>query len=233
MVKRFLKNIEYKTKKGITMDTKIFLTYRIFIVLSVIAIIKRIMMVRKASKNTKYYADYVFWICTALSFLNHLCFVLLEFGNFYSMSLDDLGTGHLLMMCYFFIASVCCTIGQFIFSKEYVTYNIVYNKKIKRKPQTINYDESFIVLHKLFKNEKILVKDIVVDESCYYSITYACKSKLFPLANVLADEEYAVINLTNKKKVKIQGDTFFLQGAMLDLFNLAKALNIQIKRIKK
>ena len=126
MVKRFLKNIEYKTKKDITMDTKIFLTYRILIVLSVIAIIKRTMMMRKASEHTKYYANYVFWICTGVAFLNHFCFVLCEFGDFYGMSFDDLGTGHIVMMCYFFMASACFTIGQFIFSGKYATYHIVY-----------------------------------------------------------------------------------------------------------
>ena len=215
------------------MDTKIFLTYRILIVLSVIAIIKRIMMMRRASEHTKYYANYVFWVFTVVAFLNHFCFVLCEFGDFYSMSFDDLETGHIVMMCYFFMASTCFTIGQFIFTREYTTYNIVYNKKIKRKPLTINYDESFIVLHKLFKDEKILVKDIVVDESCYYRIQHECKSKLFPYANILADESYAILSLTNKKKVKIRDDNIYLQGAMLDWFNLSKALNLQIKHIKK
>ena len=231
MVKRFLKNIEYKTKKDITMDTKIFLTYRILIVLSVIAIIKRTMMMRKASEHTKYYANYVFWICTGVAFLNHFCFVLCEFGDFYGMSFDDLGTGHIVMMCYFFMASACFTIGQFIFSGKYATYHIVYNKKIKRKPQTINCDESFIVLHKLFKDEKILVKDIVVDKSCYYRID-GRKSRLFSNANVLHSEEYAVLILTNNKKIKIQETPLLLQGAMLDLINLTQALNIQIKHKK-
>lgn len=213
------------------MDTNIFSIYRICVILCAIAIIKRILTVKKASKNIEFYSGLLFWICTGLNILTNFCFVLLEFGGFYNIPLCDLKISHLVMMSCFFVCNVCFTIGQFIFLRRYATYNIVYNDKIRNKKKTINYDESFIIIHKIFKDEKIWIKDIMVDESCYYSIL-GSKSRLFPLSTVWHIDEYAIISLSSKKKVKIHNNPLLLQGANLELLNLVKALGIPTKNKK-
>ena len=204
--------------------------YRIFAILDVVLIIKRILLVRKVSKNTAYYASHLFCLLVFLVIILTFGFIVMEFPtdsgrSFYNTPFSDQILGPAIML-YVFIIYICASLGLFIVSRKYATYNIVYNKKVRRKKQTVNLEESYIILHKMFGDKKIFVRDIVVEESCYYMID-GPKSKLFPNASIYGIKEYMILKLTNGQRIKIQNNDLILEGEGCALLDLTKALDIE------
>ena len=140
-------------------------------------------------------------------------------------------------LLFIFLIQVCLTLMLYLFLGKYSEYHIVYNPKKKRKPLTINLEESYIVLYGLLKvkKEKIYIRDIVIEDSVY--VMEYLKSKFFPILAVIGSKEYMIAKLTNGKTIKINCSPFFIYDESLNLLSLAKTMKIKIvhnpKQIKE
>ena len=210
--------------------------YKVFAVIDIFLVIRRIVLIKKSPPGTIYYQTYLFIICAVLAFECTLPFVLVTtFGNPPILPLMDLPVEHRIMWLTFLLIDLCVTFALLIFSGKYATYHIVYYPKKKRTPKTVNIEESFIIRHKLFFSQTILVRDIIPEKSYYFKIS-GKESKLFPYMSIFGGEEYLVAQLKSAKDVKIQNNMIFLRGTSYsdhnELPELAKALNIEIKHSK-
>lgn len=210
--------------------------YKVFAIIDIFLVIRKIIFIKRKVPNVTYYALYFFVPCAILGFLYTLTlFLVAEFSNPPMPPLMEMEIEHRILWISFLLINFCITVMLFVLSRKYATFHIVYYPKKRRKPKVVNVEESYIIRHKLFGDQTILVRDIIPEESFYYMID-GKESKLFPYAQLLGSEEYMTIKLKNGKKVKIQSYSVFLSASSIDtlseLYDLAKALNIEVKYTK-
>ena len=206
--------------------------YKIFIVITIVLIVKRICLTKNKSPQVTHYSRFVFFIWAAIVIIANFGFMLISeaHNSPFSMPLSKLsGTEWCIILGTVFL-NVIPTMLLYVFTRKYATYHLVYKSKTKNKKIRIMMEESYVILHRMLGDKKIPVKDIVIEESAYYLID-GHKSKITPYAEILGQQSYAIIKLTNGKKIKLQDDWFLLEGGDGAL-RLAKELKIDIKRHK-
>lgn len=221
------------------MDMDIIKLYKVFALVGLIFIVYEIFFVKQRKKNTTY-AMFPFLISAILWVFLTGCLVVIDItdtnGELSGLTLPSLLSSHIFLLL-LFVIQVCLTIMLFLFLGKYSEYHIVYNPKKKRKPLTINLEESYIVLYGLLKikKEKIYIRDIVIEDS--YFVDEVNSSKFFPIASVIGTKEYMVAKLTNGKTIKINCSPFFILDETNTLLFLAKLMKIKItdnpKQIKE
>ena len=212
--------------------------YRIFALVGLFLIIYEMIFVKKRQKHTTY-AMFPFRISSILWAFFTGCLIFLDYSDknnvLNGLTLQKLLSSYSFLLFYF-IPQVCLTFMLFLFSGKYAEYHIVYKPKKKRKPWTVDLEESYIVLYGLLKfKRKIYIRDIVIEDS--YFIDEFKPSKLFPYAAIIATKEYMVAKLTNGKTIKINCSPFFILDETVALLELAKKMRIKIindpKQIKE
>ena len=215
--------------------------YKIFALVGCIFIIYEIIFVKRKKKNTTY-AMFPFYLSAIMWVFISGCLIAIDVGDSENQ-LHDLpfksvftSFGSLALFS-ILLLQVCLTLMLYLFLGKYSEYHIIYNPKKKRKPLTINLEESYIVLYGLLKvkKEKIYVRDIVIEDSVY--VMEFLKSKFFPILAVIGSQEYMIAKLTNGKTIKINCSPFFIYDESLNLLSLAKTMKIKIvhnpKQIKE
>ena len=207
------------------MEFNILHLYRVLLAIYIFLVVKKIVFIARKPKNISYYSTYLFSLVAVLGFLCNIDLMLIaEFceppvTSFETMEIN----GRIVFLVILFIA-IMLTYVLFLLSRKYATYNLIYVKGNKK----INLEESYIILHKLFKDVKIHLNDIVPEESCYCLVTPK-KSKIFLYASILGGNEYADLRLKNGKRIKIANNSVILQGSRLTWFSLKRALKIETK----
>ena len=213
--------------------------YKIIALGGLIFIIYEIIFVKRKKKNTTY-AIYPFCFSSIYWVFFTGCLAVIDFsdrdGELYGLTFRYILDTYSFLL-FIFLIQVCFTVMLFLFLGKYSEYHIVYNPKKKRKPLTINLEESYIVLYGLLKvkKEKIYVRDIVIEDSVY--VMEFSESKFFPILAVIGSKEYMVAKLTNGKTIKINCSPFFIHDEGFTLLSLAKTMKIKIvhnpKQIKE
>lgn len=203
--------------------------YRFFALIGFFIIIYEMIFVKKRQKYITY-ALFPFLVSSMLWAFVTGCLIFLDYSDqnnvLDGVTLQKLLSSHSFLLIYF-IPQVCLTFMLFLFSGKYAEYHIAYKPKKKRKPWTVNLEESYIVLYGLLKiKRKVYIRDIVIEDS--YFINEFKQSKLFPYAAIIATKEYMITKLTDGKKVKINCSPFFILDETGALFDLAKKMRIRI-----
>ena len=207
--------------------------YHLFaVIIGLYFVIKQLILICRKPQNCMYFLlPYIFLI--PLWIQANIVLILSEFPP---VSLDvSMGDpGARISLAIGFVMHIILTLFIYILNGKYIEFHITYLPRTRRKHIRVNLDESYIIFYGLnkFKQQKIFVRDIIVEES-YYG-TFIEDTKIFRFAAALGSEKYFVFKLQNGKIVKIKYCPFFLYGDILELGYLSYALGIpRIKSLHK
>lgn len=127
--------------------------YRLFTIVGTFFYIKEIVLVCSKPKNCMYHLLPVI-LLFAPWFLANYAFILMDISP--PIGLDEWMhyTENIITLSIALAMQICMVILIYLFHGKYVEFHIVYNPKKRRKKQTVNLDESYIIFYGLTKFKK-------------------------------------------------------------------------------